>query len=503
MRLRRFLFLFLRLSFLLPAFGSSAGYAGFLGPRFVHDEILPDPEFSALADRVSPDSMASTIRHLQDYGTRYANTPQALAAGNWLLRRLWGFGYTDTTAQSVSIDGKVTIAPINVIARKPGTTKGEFRILVGGHYDSIVSGGAAPAAESAPGADDNGSGTAGALEIARVLTGVKLDATVEFVFFTAEELGLQGSLAYVRQLVREGVPGDKLFFINMDMLGNSDASVWKTRIYYDADSEPLARLLARVGEAYALTEPVLSGSMRRSDHASFWAAGYPAVFLHEMTFSPYYHTTEDLLEHLEMDYEAEVVKMALASILHLARSARPPRDVLATRTGDGGVLVTWSHSADADLVGYYVNFLGSSGDTLARRFTRGDSLLLAASPGLQVDAVSVVPVDVLGEGASSAAVPVSGARVVVAAVPNPTSGPCDFLYSIPGRGGPVDVTLRIFDAAGRVVVGLRGGIRPRGPGRISWDGKTPAGGRVPPGVYFFVLEASGLGRASGRLTVAR
>ena len=114
----------------------------------------------------------------------------------------------------MQLDEKVSLAPGNVVATKIGSTAPEYHILVGGHYDSIASGGLAGI--SAPGADDNASGTAAALEIARLLAGVELDATVEFVLFTAEEIGLLGSLEYVTQLAANKVPTETIFFINME-----------------------------------------------------------------------------------------------------------------------------------------------------------------------------------------------------------------------------------------------------------------------------------------------
>lgn len=478
---------------------------GFLDLDFIHDDIVPDEEFQRIIKRVSPDSLAGYIQHLEDYGTRYAHTGQAVAAGQWMLKRLWEFGYPDTLIQSVAIEGKVTLAPGNVIAAKVGSTRPDFRIVVGGHYDSIVSGGAAFAAESAPGADDNASGTAATLEIARVLAGVDLDATVEFVLFTAEELGLLGSAQYVSRIFREGVTSDRLFCINMDMIGNAETLPWKTRVFYNQASEPLAALLAGVGEAYSLgTIPVLSGGMGSSDHESFWQMGYPAIFVHENDFSPHYHTTRDRLDHLEMNYEGEVVKMVLATVMHLAKSAGPPADVAASLYQTGDVRVEWSHSPDADVLGYHLEVVDSSGEIVDKVFTKETSAVVSSGILADTTWVRVRAEDVLGEGDASKAVFIgTGALMMAEAVPNPGVGGTNFQYFLPGVGRPVDVSVRIVDGSGRLVNTLRNASAGRGPGILRWDGTSSDGERVAGGVYFYVFEAAGVGGKSGKVMVVR
>lgn len=472
----------------------------FVDIEFVHDEVAPLPDYQWITGHVSPDSLGSVIEHLQGYGTRYAYTPEINKAGQWLLRRLWGFGYTDTLLQNVHLEGKVSVAPGNVVATKPGSTVPEYRIIIGGHYDSISSG--LPGSD-APGADDNASGTAGTLEIARLLAEVNLDATVEFVLFTAEELGLLGSLEYVTQLAAKDISTEKTFFINMDMIGNSGTR-YRTKVFYNPQSEPMARLIASVGEAYSVTAPFLAGGMDRSDHASFWQFGYPAVFIHEMDFSPVYHSTEDLLEFLEMDYEAEVIKMVLGSVLHLANLADPPGDVIARQSESGDVLVEWTHSPDADLLGYSVEVIDGGGDVVYEKYTKDDFVNLELSELRGSYKVRVRPEDVLGFGDASAEVLVgSGLRLIAGAAPNPLTEGCQFEIYVPGSGGPVSAVVRIVDALGRQIAQVHDGPLNRGTNFLRWRGTLPDGGRVPGGVYFYVVETAGGGKTGGKLMVVR
>jgi hypothetical protein len=474
----------------------------FIDLDFVHDEATPLLDYLYLTRRVNADSIAAIIQHLENYGTRYAYTQQVNQAGQWLLRRLWNYGYPDTLLQSVELEGKVSLAPGNVIATKPGATVPQYRILVGGHYDSISS--RNPGAE-APGADDNGSGTAGALEVARLLAGLELDATVEFVLFTAEEIGLLGSTEYVAQLVASEVPVEHLFFINMDMIGNSGAPPYRTKIFYNNESEPFARLMANVGEVYSDTTPFLAGPTGRSDHVPFWQFNYPAILVHEMDFSPQYHSSEDKLEHMEPEYEAEVIKMVLGTVLHLANIAEPPEDVAARVTESGELLVEWAHSPDADLLGYKVEVVDTRGGVIYETYTRDNFALLDPSGFAPSSKVQIRPEDVLGFGEATAGVLVgSGQKLIAGATPNPVTYGCSFEVFVPGAGGgDIGATITIVDALGRQVAEAYRGPLVRGSNAVLWDGKTAGGDRLPGGVYFYVVDTAAEGKTGGKLMMVR
>jgi hypothetical protein len=477
---------------------------GFLDLDFINSEVVPNPDYKWIVGSVSSDTLGAYVKHLEDFGSRLSYSQGALEAGKWILKRLWQYGCTDTVFQPVAFEGREEIAPGNVWGTKRGVGRPRFRILVGGHYDSIIAGGSAAAMKHAPGADDNGSGTAAALEMARVLMGVELDATVQFVFFTGEEQGLLGSDEFVRQLVMEDVPAEDLFFINMDMIGNSDTFPWRVKVYHDQRSQPLAELLTRVGRAYTPVTPYTMGSMGSSDHVRFWRSGYPAIFVHEWDFSPHYHSVDDLLENLEMSYEAEVVKTVLATVLHLANTADPPDAVTAVETESGEVRVEWSRSNDADVLGYDLEVLSRRGELLDKLSTKETYALLDPETLRDGAMVRVRAEDILGEGEASEAVFVGSGRLMAAsATPNPTGGACSFSVFIPGSGPPVGVCVRIVDASGRVVRTLDKGLVSRGAHNLEWDGAFSDGSLVPSGVYFYAVEVAGIGREKGKITVVR
>jgi hypothetical protein len=475
--------------------------SGFLGPEFIHETITLDPTYLDILDDVSPDTLGAVIQHLQDYGTRHTSSVQALHAGRWIVKRLVSYGYSDTLMQQIKIGDKVHLAPRNVIATKEGTTRPQFRIVIGGHYDSITFGESVPPEIEAPGADDNASGTAGTMEIARLVKDMELDATVQFVLFGAHEEGLYGSLEFARNLDDDGVPQDKLFFINLDMIGNADSKKpWKVTVYTDARSEPLAELMERVVLSYTDLLPLRAGN-RYADQTSFQQHGYPAIFMHEADFSPNYHSRRDLLIHLEMDYEAEVVKAVLAMVLHLALVADPPDNPRACGTSTGGLRLDWDHSKDADLTGYQVELLDGQGRLIEKRATTDNFLTLNHSEASSVEWVRVRAEDVLGESEPSEPVFVGGGGLVVrGATPNPAATECAFDVFIPGSGDRPVPPMRILDASARLVRSIPLSL---GSQTLRWDISSDGGESLPSGVYFFVVEIEGAASETGKIMVVR
>jgi aminopeptidase YwaD len=169
-------------------------------------------------------------------------------------------------------------AAFNVIARPSGTT--QCRTVSGGHYDSV------PAVE---GADDNASGTAAVIELARVTAANHLAGANCFVLFGAEEFGLFGSLAYVDSLSDTEINNLRAM-LNLDVVGTGAAM---TLIGSD-DMVELARIEAGEANVEASPGDVPSGSA--SDHASFESAGVPVVFFYR--HDPLIHTEQDAIDRI-------------------------------------------------------------------------------------------------------------------------------------------------------------------------------------------------------------
>ena len=164
-----------------------------------------------LVDQVSESRLSGHIAALEYPRASAADLERA---ANYITWQLESFGYT-VERQPVQYSD-------NLIARLEGTVEPERILVVGAHFDTIA---------NTPGADDNASGVAGMLEVARILAGRNLPYTIEFVAFTLEELYLVGSFHYVDLAQAEGK--DIFAMINFEMIGYTCDTAWCQSPFYD------------------------------------------------------------------------------------------------------------------------------------------------------------------------------------------------------------------------------------------------------------------------------
>jgi aminopeptidase YwaD len=202
----------------------------------------------------------------------------------------------------ITVKGSVTESTTyNVIGTLPG--RGDGVIVFGGHYDSVPAG---------PGANDNGSGVGASLEAARVLAlqGPR-NATLRFIAFGGEENGLYGSRHYVESLSREERSRIQAM-INLDMVGVGDT--WMI-----GGGRDLQRSARAIAEGLGVTPREMPGDISgASDHASFIAAGIPAVFLY-VSDDPNYHSPQDKASFVDPNNLATAGKILVGLIAQLDR----------------------------------------------------------------------------------------------------------------------------------------------------------------------------------------
>ncbi len=184
-------------------------------------------------------------------------------------------------AATVAVEHRV-MESRNVIAEMKGTVDDGRSVVVGGHYDTVA---------DVPGANDNGSGAATTMTVARAVAGNPYPFTVRFMLFGSEEEGLLGSFDYVRGL-SEAERTNIIAMINYDALATGD----EIRVLGDTE---LALTVMSTGDAleYPIPRQYTLGNSS-SDHAVFLEAGIPALFFLAEDFSRI-HTTEDKLEFVQ------------------------------------------------------------------------------------------------------------------------------------------------------------------------------------------------------------
>lgn len=198
----------------------------------------------------------------------------------------------------------------NVIATKKPTNKkkdtGDI-IVVGSHYDSVA---------GAPGANDDASGTAMTLELARVLKNVPTDTEIRFATFGAEEVGLIGSYHYVSTLSDDEI-GRTIANFNLDMVGSKDAG---DLIMRTVDGQPnLVTELAQKSSEKLNGTATPYGQGGSSDHVPFAAAGIPAALFIHSPSEPWYHTPEDTIDKISKEKLQDVAEIVGSAVYDKAR----------------------------------------------------------------------------------------------------------------------------------------------------------------------------------------
>ncbi|MCX4803509.1 M28 family metallopeptidase [Streptomyces sp. NPDC058682] len=277
---------------------------------------------TTLVESVSADELRDSVEALAALHTRHTFSPLIGQAAEEIVGRFEAAGYTDVVRRTWTNAGH---SADNVICTKPGTAAGRPVIIVCAHYDSRMADLNNTTAR-APGADDNGSGVAAVLEIARLLAPVALSSTLQFVAFSGEEQGLWGATEYAAEL--HATDGEVYRVVNLDMVGRPpvDGSVTVERDLgnavpdNDAASKAFAAVMAQAAADHTAL-PVMLGPIFASDYMPFEAHGDVTIGAYEGEGNPHYHETSDTPDTLDYGYLADVTKMTLATLLADARQA--------------------------------------------------------------------------------------------------------------------------------------------------------------------------------------
>jgi len=381
-------------------------------------ERLGQLPVSPVVDQVSDSALTAYVTRLEEFRTRYTYTDSVLAASSYLKDMFTGFGYTEVSFDSFSLGG---LDQRNVVAVKPGTRDPDRVIIVGGHYDSAVLPQAGCDPDTlAPGADDNASGVAVAMETARVLASIDTDLTVIFVAFAAEEQGLFGSTHYAEEAFGQGM--DIRVVLNMDEVGHAADPIWDTVVNTGYASSPYIHLVADIAIEHTDLIPVLSFMpIPLSDHHPFHVLGYDYVLIHDGDESPHIHQCSDTIDNMVIPLLTDITRMITGSTLYLANMPEIPAGLDAVNVGDGSSLfLSWDPNQETDLGGYNIYYSTQPGsyDSLA---TVGSAVPTYTLNNLEEGTTFYVAVSAFDiEGYESPLT--GGVEITVSARPQPPTG---------------------------------------------------------------------------------
>ena len=268
------------------------------------------PFVDELVNQASRESFEADVKQLVSFGTRHSNSDGYIKATTFARDKLDAMNY-QSRLQTVAVNNKPTQ---NVIADKPGHG-GETHevVIVTAHLDSInLQGG--PSAP-APGADDNGSGSAGVLEIARVFQDHQGIHDLRLILFGGEEEGLFGSKHYVATLDTAEKARIRAV-VNMDMIGSLNSPTRSVLVEGAPLSQTIIDSLSEAASTYTGLTVETSLNPFASDHVPFINADIPAVLTIEGADSANgnIHSATDTLEKLDYDFGLEIIRMNIAFI---------------------------------------------------------------------------------------------------------------------------------------------------------------------------------------------
>lgn len=321
----------------------------------------PDPLIAQMLLEVQRSNLESHVGTLAAIQSRRANQAGFTQAVSYVTAQL-----SQIPRLTVTLDNFDPSFGPNVIAELPGTSLPDEVVMVGAHLDSIVNGD--PNARS-PGADDNASGSAAVLEIARILSQYEFERTIRFAWWSAEEFQLAGSDNYALRMASAGE--NIVAYVNTDMNSYRAPGDPLSMTYITNDSTvSLMNTLIQATNTYLPTLAVTTGPISggTSDHRAFFRAGFPAAFPFEdaVQFSPFIHTPNDDVGVSANDFEQSrlITQSITAGIACLA----DPLPISAAEVMEFGVGCEGSLAASQDCPSLNAAGGSLSGDVLSLEY---------------------------------------------------------------------------------------------------------------------------------------
>ncbi len=384
--------------------------------------VVLNAEIQKMIREVSPRRIEADIRKLVSFGTRNTLSEQDNptrgigAARDWIYAEFQKMnnacGGCLTVEKQAFVQPKANRIPepttlTNVIATLKGSSDPDRIYVVSGHYDSMCTS-PTDAKCDAPGANDDASGTAAVMELARVMSKRKFDATIIFMAVPGEEQGLLGAAYFAEQAKQKAMNIEGMF--TNDIVGGvttQKASLNRNRVRVfsegvpsdetpqqantrrsvggenDSASRQLARYIKEQSDRYLTTFKVWMIYRRDcygrgGDHIPFLERGFSAVRITEVD-EDYTHQHQnvrtdkgifygDTPEFVDFGYAANVTRVNLISLASLANAPARPKNVgIVTGRLTNDTDLKWDANTDGDLAGYEVVWR----DTTAAEWTHG------------------------------------------------------------------------------------------------------------------------------------
>ncbi len=287
-----------------------------LARQLANDDIRGVTKFSQdtsnIVEAVNGQRWQETLGHLATMN-RFSRGPGIQNAQRYLEQTLSSLPAMHVSTQAFTMGATTAY---NVIGKLTGTTRPDDWIIIGAHYDSISQ----STTTSAPGAEDNASGTAGMLELARIFAETRPEATIFFIGFSGEEQGLKGSYAHVAKLIAEGNKGKVKAVFTMDMIGYTSDTDLDCLLESDRRGSALFPMLTAAAQQYTNLRIVTTLNPFGSDHVPYIEEGIPSLLVIENDWNSYppYHKTGDTPDNITLAMGEQTLRMQAAAVAQIS-----------------------------------------------------------------------------------------------------------------------------------------------------------------------------------------
>ena len=323
-----------------------------------------NPYYASIVTNCEYDSVETYLNEFTALGIKELGTTALDNTKDWILDKYASWGYTDMVEDPFTYSGSTTE---NIIVTKQGSVYPNTYLIIDGHYDT----------KNGAGSNDNGSGTAVILEMARILKDIETEYSIKFIHFSGEEDGLVGSQHYVDNTV---IPQnlDILLVYNIDEVGGVSSMVNDVIVCERDESSPsgnntasntATNTLAGCIELYSNLSTEISYAYS-SDYMPFQNNGEIITGLFEKNQSPYAHTFFDDMSNLDIGYIFEITKGGLGAALEFAIAIQDDAGLEEETTltyevypnpNDGSF---WVHASDYTGQTIHIEINTASGETI-------------------------------------------------------------------------------------------------------------------------------------------
>lgn len=292
-----------------------------------------DPgDIENLLSQINADSLLRTVMDLQNFGSRFALREGGnIEVAEYLVQRLNNYGITAEIDSFYKTDynwiaGYVGQWFYNVKGVLPSPDpKDDSLVLIGAHLDAIALNQYYQLQSMAPGADDNASGVAVMIELARICheNNLQFRRDIHFMAYDGEELGLYGSYADAQK--RSEADEKIAIMLNNDMVSYQPDDNWRVMLHWYDNALDIASRAADLCAQYTDIDPVIpsvseNGNSHYSDSYAYYQFGFRAVFAIEYTFSTSYHTVHDVWDSNNYAYHADITRYNMAMLMDYAEN---------------------------------------------------------------------------------------------------------------------------------------------------------------------------------------